>query len=565
MTDGVLTALDIRPGFQKNNTPYTSEAEWIDGDKVRFKFRYPEKIGGWVTRDITSAAPGVPRAIHAWADLQGQKILAVGTNRSLAIYFSGSDYLDITPSNFEGGLATNLASFGYGSGPYGGDYPPLADVSAASDVTSILDAGTSISGVTSIDLGYGESPSSVSSGSGLSQIKLVEWSLDNFGEDLIAVPRGGNIYRWDRSSVATTVVASVTIGINPVANAINNAPTKVNTAIISEPAPYLVAFGTCTQTGPFDPLLVRWSDLENFADWEASAQNTAGDFRIQGGSEIVAVQKTKRETLVVTDDVVYSMQFVGGSAIFDFERLAANSGAISQHCMIDVNGIVYWMSDSNFIRYSGVVEPLETPLDEAIFDRSRSTSLNFFQKEKVYAGINSEFNEIWWLYPSRDSLENDRYVIYNYLENLWYDGTIDRTAWTDGDIFELPIAAYGTSVSGTALYDHESGKNDNDNVMTSWIKSGSFDIDDGDKLLFINRVVPDFTALNGPIELTVIGRKYPQAAPIFKGPYTITQTTRKNDIRLRARQMQFTVSSSTLDGDWELGTLRANIRPDGER
>lgn len=547
--DGVLKDLNIKPGFQKNNTIYSSEAEWIDGDKVRFKFGYPEKIGGWIKHKTTSVGPGVPRAIHTWADLGGEKLIAIGTNLKLILYRFGSDYQDITPSGFVGGPESNLAAFGYGSGPYSGDYPPLASLTSGVDYTSASEANEFFtSGITSADLGYSESPTSISAGSGLSTVKLVQWSLDNYGEDLIANPRGGAIYRWDRSQETEP------------ASAIPGAPTRVNTVVISEPAPYLVAFGTCVQEGNFDPLLVRWSDLENFSDWNASSESTAGDFRIQGGSEIVNVHKTKRETLIFTDDVVFSMQQTGGDGVFEFERLGANCGAISQHCAIDVNAIVYWMGNSAFFKYDGRIQPLETPLDEAVFDRSRSTSLNFFQREKVYTGINSEFNEIIWLYPSRDSEECDRYVIYNYLENIWYDGSIVRTTWTDGDIFEQPIATH----SNGTLFDHEVGKNDDTSVMVSWIKTGIFDIDDGDKLLFVDKFVPDMTIV-GEVDLNVVGKKYPHAASVMKGPYMISQSTPKVNFRMRARQMQFSISCSMFNGDYELGTNRVNIRPDGER
>lgn len=528
MTDGVLKKLDIIPGINKNVTDFQGEARFVDGDKVRFYRGTVQKIGGWKVLSTTSNANGVARAIHTWTDLQGERELVIGTNQELALFRNGSDYQDITPSDFVPGLASNIAAFGWGAGPWSGDFAP-------------------VSVVTSADLGWGEAPTSVSAGLGLVEIKLTQWSLDNFGEDLIANFRGGRIYRWRRSQPSTP------------ASVVNNSP-RANNILISEPAPYLVAYGTCTETGPFDPLLVRWADLNDFTQWEASANNTAGDFRIQGGSEILATEKTKRETIVFTDDVVYSQRFIGGDTVFAFERLANNAGIIAQNASIEVNSVVYWMGNGSFFKYSGTVTPIVTSLDEAIFNRNRATSINFFQKDKVYAGINSEFNEIIWLYPSRDSDECDRYIIYNFLEDVWYDGSLDRTTWTNSDVFELPVATNTSSV----LYEHEFGKNDEDNILVAWVKTGIFDIADGDELLFINKFVPDMIQ-TGPVNLTLRGRKYPNAAMIDKGPFTISQSTRKVDLRLRARQMQFSVSSSSLDGDFDWGVHRVNIRPDGER
>ena len=529
MTDGRLTDLNVIPGIDKNVTDYQGQARFIDGDKVRFYRGTAQKLGGWLQVNTTSAASGVPRAIHTWADLQGQKQLAIGTNEQLVLFRNGTDYQNITPSESTPGLASNVASFGWGAGPWGGDFAPIGSV-------------------TSVDLGWGQSPVSVSGNQpGQIESKITQWSLDNFGEDLISNFRGGRIYRWRRSD--STAGSSV----------VNNSPSS-NLISIAEPAPYLVAYGTCTETGPFDPLLVRWPSLNNFSDWNASAGNDAGDFRLQGGSEILGVTKTKRETVIFTDDVVYSQRFVGAAGPFAFERLAKNAGIIGRNAGIEVNSVVYWMGNSSFFKYQGTVTPIRTTLDEAIFNRTRDTSINFFQKDKVYAGINSQFNELIWLYPSRDSIECNRYVIYNYIENLWYDGTIDRTTWTDGDIFELPLA----TDSQARIYEHEFGKNDNGNVMKSWIKTGVFDIEEGDKLLFINRFVPDANQI-GPLTLTLQGRKYPNDSLIQKGPYEFSQNTDKIDFRLRARQMQFTVSSSTLDGDFDFGIHRINIRPDGER
>jgi hypothetical protein len=525
MTNGILTPLNIAPGFNKNDTDYSSKAQWVDGDKVRFYSGYPEKIGGWIAINVTSTVSAVPRAIHTWADLQGQKFLVLGHHLGLSLYKSGTEYVDITPTGFVSGLQSNVAAFGFGAGPFGGDYAPVGSV-------------------TSVDLNYNESPVSASNAL---IFDLTQWSLDNFGEDLIATERGGNIHRWRRSE------------INEPASVIQNSPSKNNLTLVAEPTPYLVTYGTCAVSGAFDPLLIRWADVNDFTDWVTSGGNTAGDYRIQGGSEIVGALKTKRETLVFTDDVVYSQRFKGGPDVFDFDRIADNCGLLSQHGAIDVNSDVFWMGPGSFYIYDGTVRPLETPIDKAVFDKKKTTSINYDQKEKIYVGLNSEFNEIWWFYPSLNSDECDRYVVYNYNEDIWYDGTMDRTTWTNADIFGQPIA---TDANGVLYFHEHNPKNANGSAMNSWIETGVFDIED--KVTFVNKFVPDFT-IGQSAKITFKGQKYPHGPVTTKGPYSIFSTTNKVNFRLRARQLQFTVSCDALDGDFKMGTQRLNMRPDGER
>mgnify|MGYP001575530294 CR=1 FL=1 len=520
MTDGILKPLIIEPGFNKNNTVYSSRAQWIDGDKVRFRSGYPEKIGGWHRIQTTSTVSARVRAIHTWADLRGQKFIALGHHKGLSLYRSGTDYINITPTDFVSGNISNGTLFGYGAGPYGGNY------------------------ATTSDIGWNETPTSVSGGL---EAELTTWSLDNFGEDLFCTPKGGKIYRWRRSE------------INERASAVSGAPTKNNFTLIAEPTPYLVTYGTCVLGGAFDPLLIRWPDLDDFTKWTPSITVTAGDYRIQGGSKIIGAVKTKRETLVFTDDVVYSQTLEGGDNIFNFERLGDNCGLLSQNAAIDVNAVVYWMGTGSFYRYGGAVEPFRTPIDEAIFDRTKDTSLNYSQKEKIYSGINPRFNEVWWVYPSKFSDENDRYIIYNYQDDLWVDGTINRTTWIGGDIFEQPIA---TDEDGFMYYHESEPKNADSLVMRSWIKTGIFDIED--KLFFIDKYIPDIN-INEKMNMTVIGKKYPNAPTITKGPFMITNDTQKINLRLRARQLQLMYESSVLNGDFEFGLQRINIQPDGER
>jgi len=533
MPQGEFKNLNITPGINKNDTAYQSEAQFIDGDKIRFYRGTCQKIGGWQSVQVTQNVTGVPRAIHTWADLRGEREIAIGTNLQLALFRNGIDFQDITPEDFNGGLADNVLGFGWGAGPWGGDNPPLGNSGPE-------------------DFGWGEGPENNGSTIGVPTVKLQEWSLDNFGEDLIANPKGGNIYRWRRNMPGDP------------ATLIQGSP-RANLIAIAEPVPYLVAYGTQDLFGVFDPLLIRWSDqadFENFDPTSNDATGTAGDFRLQGASEIRGIQKTKRETLVFTDDPVFSQRQVAGVGIFAFERVGDNCGIISRNASEHVNDTVYWMGEESFYLYNGSVTPVASSLDDMLFDRTDPNSINFFQKEKVYAGVNPEFSEIVWFYPSRDSLECNRYVIYNYLEGTWYDGNLDRTTWTSNSLFDLPLA---TDASGV-LYEHEFGQNADGLPLRAFITTGVFDNSDGNQLIFVDKFIPDFNDQVGDLTVTFTGKKYPMRnETILKGPFTITPSTDRIDFRIRARQLQFTIESNEIDGHFDFGVHRINLRPDGER
>lgn len=606
--DGKLVPLDIAPGIYKDVTEYAAEGYWIDSDKVRFCDAHPEKMGGWVREQAFQVSNtslttfhGVARDIITWTDLDSIKYLAVGTNEKLEV-LTGGYYYDITPittvvtavsiQNTSTGSSEVIVSI-TGHPGTAGDYVVMTSctttvganvlLSGQYVITTVPNANSfavsAIPTATSTSTGAGGSltvsfllPTGLQSNGGAYgwgagtwgrggwgsaasagvPVKLAQWSLDVYGEDLLACRAGGAIYRWN-----------VSAGPLQRATIVSAAPTVNNLMLVHSPTKHVMAFGCTDAAGVYDPLLVRWSDQDNINDWTPTVSNAAGDYPLQGGNKIVAVQQTRRETLILTDDVVHIMRFTGDETVFSFEQIGDGSGALSPHCIVDINGVSYWLGIGAFFKYDGAIKVLDTTVDKFIFGADSAGSINLDQNEKIFAGVNSLFNEIIWLYPSRDSTEIDRYVIHNYSDNLWYTGTMDRTVWEDSGIFHKPYAA---NVSGT-LYVHEEGNNDDASPMDAYLESGWFDIDEGDDFLFIDKVIPDIRRLNGKnIALTLYLKRYPESSEIItKGPYTITDSTKKISLRARGRQAKVKIEQAVTDGSFEIGKMRGNVQPDGQR
>jgi hypothetical protein len=602
-----LIKIQIRPGINKNTTEYAAEGTYVSCDKIRFEQGLPEKLGGWQKEVTDRQFDGVSRDIITWADLESEEYIGVGTHKKLELYNGGVIY-DVTPIEASA-TATDAITTSAGSTQFmvsvvnnrnPGDFVvftcatasvgginidptssyPIASatttyfiVSTETTATSsesavggplIVDfplftgladngaafgwgAGTWGTPGVSVCAGWGEPR-----GGGVAT-DLRQWSFDNWGEDWVANVRGGNIYYWE-ASAGTSVRAQV------ISSA---APSIVNFTLVAQPSRFVVAFGTHDVSGTFDPLLVRWSDSENFDEWVASAGNQAGDFRIESGSFIIGAVKTRREIILFTDAAVHSMRFIGGGFVFAFDNMGTAPGPASQHAAVDVNGVVYWMSPQGFYVYNGVVKSLESSLDEFLFENDSPGNINFGQKEKVYSALNSQFNEIWWFYPSRDSTENDRYVIHNYREDTWYHGTIDRTVWNDIDIFDKP---YAIDPDGN-LFIHEQGTNDDTGNLKAFLTTAMYDIGDGDQLMYIDRVIPDAT-INRTLNYSLESKKYPNSGAdqtTSKGPFAVTSVTNKFHPRLRGRQVALTYSCSVTNSDFRLGTTRVAIKPDGGR
>ena len=405
-----------------------------------------------------------------------------------------------------------------------------------------------------------------------SQLRL--WEHDNFGEDLIINAKDGGIYYWDK----TTNVSSRAVELSTLSGTKTSVPQFAKQVIVSDQDRHVIAFG-CDGlnasssgnqgNGVQDPLLVRFSTQENPLIWYPEATNTAGDIRLGSGSRFVQALETKREILVWTDTSLSSMRFIGPPFTFGVQQLASNITIAGPNAAIGTEDVVYWMGIDNFYIYAGQTQQLPCSVKDKVF-----LDFNQSQSDKVMAGVNSEFSEVVWYYPSASSSDNDRYVIYNYAEKVWYFGNLSRTAWLDRGVKSFPIAA-GSSY----LYNHELGYDDDGSAMNSYIESSPMDIGDGDKFTYINRVIPDITFdgstnLSSPqATFTVKSRNFPGAGfdntaagdTIRTAASPVETFTNQLFLRSRGRSFALRIESSALGARWKLGSPRIDIRQDGRR
>ena len=388
------------------------------------------------------------------------------------------------------------------------------------------------------------------------------WNLNLWGEDLIATVRGGGIYYWTVSGTVTNraVLVSSLSGALSV-------PTVATVTTVSFPDRHFIA-GGCTEYaggGDLDEMLIRWSDQEDFTDFGPTSTNSAGDQRLEVGTKIVSIVNAREETIISTDSAIYGMTFVGPPFIFSFRLLATDCGAAGLNTMIAIDGNVFWMGKRNFFSYDGIVKELPSSVQYYVFDRMQKRYI-----DKVVVGHNKAFKEVTWWYVSNDNSagttnpENDSYVTYNYAENAWSVGTMDRSAWHDS--FGARTVPFAFDPSGL-LYNHETGTSDNGSAMTSFIESSPSEIPNtGENLYLVDKVIPDVTMTSDTsLSMFINTRKYPNATEVVKGPFTITSSTEKVSTRAKGRQMSVKLQSSGTLDDWSLGTFRVNAREDGLR
>lgn len=397
-----------------------------------------------------------------------------------------------------------------------------------------------------------------------SALELRTWSHDNFGEDLLLNPRDGSIFYWDKSLGA----ANRAVDLSSLGGA-SDTPTIAKQILVSDRDRHIIAFGTNPiGSSDQDPLLIRFGSQESLTDFTPTVSNTAGDLILGSGSTFVQALETKREILVWTDSSLYSMRFVGPPFTFGLELLTASTSIVSSSAATAVEDAVFWMGENNFYMYSGGTKGLDCPVSDHVFK-----DFNENQKEKVVSGHNVEWSEVWWFYPSAESSENDRYVIYNYQRNIWYFGTLSRTAWLDRGVKTEPIAYHDGY-----LYNHENGVDDDGSAMTSYIESAVTDLEDGDKFMLVRRLIPDVSFTGSTDEtpslnFTVKTRNF--AGDDFIGSETgattrtqvspVQKHTQQLHLRLRGRSMSLRVESDAVGVDWKLGSTRIDIRPDGKR
>ena len=620
-----LTKLVLKPGVNRENTRYASETGWYVCDKIRFRQGTPESIGGWV-RISAATYRGVCRALWNWITLDGSNLMAVGTNLKYYIENGGS-YYDITPIRATTtGTATFAATNGSAvltvtdtaHGCVVGDFVTytlavsLGGVITATvlnqeyQIVSVPTVNTYTINVVTVanasDTGNGGGATVanyqinvgpefqiplVGWGAGFwgegywgiggsTAISLRLWSQNNFGEDLIFGSRGGAIYYWDTSSGLTTRGVALTSKAGA-----SDVPTVQNYILISDISRFVFAFG-CNDIGSAvqDPLLVRWSDQESAVDWTPATTSQAGSLRLSHGSAIQTALQTRQEVLVFTDTAVYSMQYVGGQIVWGATMLGDNVSCIGPNSVSLASGVAYWMGVDKFYKYDGTVQTLRCDLWQHVF-----SNINLSQAYQVFSSTNEGFNEIWWFYCSTGLTTVDKYVVYNYLEDIWYYGEMARTAWIDAGTRNNPIAA----TYSYNLVNHESGVDNGETAtltaINSYIESAEWDPEDGHKFSFIYRMLPDITfrsstnGSNPQVTMTIIpmknsgsGYNSPQsvggsseATVVRTAIVPIEEFTGQVFIRVRGRQFIFKVEADQLGTGWQLGRPRVDIRPDGLR
>jgi len=385
-------------------------------------------------------------------------------------------------------------------------------------------------------------------------ITTTDWTLDNFGQDLIACPAGGAIYYWQPGGQLQN--AQIIGGNGPLVN---------SGIFVAMPERQVIAYGSSFTLAP-DPLLVRWSDIEDFTVWNATPTNQAGSYRIPTGSKIVAGIQGPQQGLLWTDLDLWAMQYVGAPFVYGFNKIGSNCGAISRHCIGQLNGAIFWMSQKQFFMSMGSgPQSIPCPIWDVIFQNINTSYLN-----KVCCAVNSQFNEVTWYYPSASSTENDSYVKYNTVLQQWDYGTLGRTAWIDQSVLGPPIGAG----SDNYLYQHEIGNDaasgTSTTAMLSSFQTGFFQLNEADNLIFIDQIWPDMKwgtysgTQNATVKITFYVTNYPGDAVTAYGPYTMTQATEYISVRIRARLMSIAVSSNDVGTFWRLGAIRYRYQLDGK-
>jgi hypothetical protein len=568
----------FRPGIYREGTDYDNEGGWFDCNLVRFRKGRPEKFGGW-SKLTSNTYLGTARALHPWVSLGGTKYLGIGTHLKYYIE-SGGNFNDITPirsttsagdvtfsatngdatitvaDTAHGAVQNDFVTFS-GASSLGGnvtaavlnqEYQIATIVNANSYIIEAKDTsgttvtanasdsgngGSSVVGTYQINVGLdvyvagtgwginGWGAGTFGSTSSLSltnQLRL--WTHDNFGEDLIINPRAGGIYKW----VENNGLGTRAVELSGITGA-NQVPTVGLQVITSEKDRHLIVLGAdpvsgTSRTGTVDPMFIAFSDQENSLEFEPTNTNTAGSLRLSSGSSIIGAVKSRQEIMVWTDTALYSMQFIGPPFTFAVNLINEGIGLVGPKAAVTAPQGIYWMSYNNFYIYNGSVQTIPCTVHNYVFG-----DINLGQSFKFNAFTISDKSEVGWFYCSSSSTEIDRYVIYNYIENLWIYGSLTRTAWLDAGIENYPRA-----VNGGYLYQQETGFNDDGSPMTNvFIESSDFDIGDGEQFTFIRRIIPDFKFLQnnnaGNINIVVKTRNFPGDSLTTNSTNAITETT----------------------------------------
>ena len=648
-----LVEYKFKPGIDKQNTESGAENRWIDSDNVRFRYGLPEKVGGWSSL-VTDTIVGVARAQHAFVDIAGNRYVAIGTDKFLLLYFEGKLY-DITPLKTtltSATIATTNASptctiTKSGHGLSVGDIVQLDSVTlpsgtgfSASDfedknfqvitvpttstftITQSSNASGTVSTGGSLSIkpyepvgpraqsyGYGWGIAGWGAGNwgeaaAATDVTLEPglWSLDNFGQVLVATIMNGKTFTWNAgaSTPLETRASTATSGFTT-----TNNPTATRVSLISPTTRHLLHFGTETTIGDTttqDDMFIRFSDQEDINTFTPSAINTAGTLRLQDGTKIIGAIKAKEVILVWTDNALYTMSFIGAPFTFRLDQVGTNCGLIGQNAVVEIDGSAFWLSSKGFFLYDGTVKSIPCSVEDFVYDNFDTT-----KGQQVAAGLNNLFTEITWYYPASGSEYNDKYVVFNYGESagvpggVWYTGTEARTSWIDSNVYPNPFATkYDSTADGTfpvivgqdglgqtTYFEHEVGTdqlnpNGTTTTVTSFIQSFDIDLEQrqrnaqgrasgpkisGELFLAMRRFVPDFKTLAGNAKVTLNVKRYPQqtSSQTALSPFTITSSTDKKDTRARGRSVSLKIENDSTSESWRFGTLRLDIQNDGRR
>jgi hypothetical protein len=644
-----LQKIQFKPGFNKQQTATGAEGQWIDGDNVRFRYGQPEKIGGW-EQLVAGTMAGPVRDQHTWTDLNGVRYAALGTSKVLIIYYEGAFY-DITPldaaiSGFTFSSTTGSATVTLNKTAHGvaeGSYILFSSVTLPSGGETGFSTGQFTNNtyevITADDDSFTITMSTVESGSGMSAqgaatvtpyitigpvfetpsygwgtgqwgeeswgtarssstvvLDPGSWSLDNYGQLLVATVRNGKTFTW--SPLAANPAALTTR-----ATVVSGAPTRSLMSLVSDRDRHLFLMGTLDDLADStsqNRMFIRFSNQEDINTYNPTATNTAGTFLLDQGNEIVTAVQGKDYVLVLTDQAAYVIQFVGPPFTFSLRQVGSNCGCLGQHAAVYAQGAVYWMGFAGgFFMYDGTVKQLPSLVEDFVFTtQGGAPGINYDANQITYGYHNSLYNEVGWFYAADASQQINKNVVYNFLEQSWTTGTLSRTSYNDAQTYDLPYATQFT-VDGTPsfpaiqgvtnrygsskYYAHEIGTNEVDaagatTAISSYILSGDYDLSeqglagDGEFIMRVSRFIPDFKNLAGNAKVTLFFRDYPAQnsqsdanGPLITGPFTITTTTNFVSTRVRGRQVSVKIENDNLNETWRYGTLRLDIHAGGRR
>jgi hypothetical protein len=645
----MLQKIQFKPGFNKQATETGAEGQWVDGDNVRFRYGQPEKIGGW-QQLVDETLAGPVRAQHTWTDLTGKKYAALGTSKVLIIYYEGGFY-DITPINADqtgctfdstttdDEVTVNLTSHGLSAGDYfkfktvtlpGGGVTGYTTADFTTNVFEVIatptgntftitmtsnETGTGMSAQGSATLNsyitigpvfqtpaYGWGTDTWSAGawgeeSSVTNVTLDpgSWSLDNYGQLLVATVRNGATYTWNPSTAGALDIRATVVA---------NAPTTSLMSLVSDRDRHLFLMGTETTIGnpsTQNKMFIRFSNQEDINVWNPTATNTAGTFLLDQGNEIITAVQGKDYVLVLTDQAAYQIQFVGPPFTFSIRQVGSNCGCLGQHAAVFAQGAVFWMGfGGGFFMYDGTVKQLPSLVEDFVFTtQGDALGINYNANQIAYGYHNSLYNEVGWYYAASGSQQINRNVVFNFLEQTWTTGSLARTSYNDAQTYALPYATQftvntipsfptingATNTYGSSKYwAHEIGVNEVDangvsTAITSYIQSGDYDLDvqqgmagDGENIMRVSRFIPDFKNLSGNAKVTMFFRNYPNQAeqsdsngPLITGPFTCNSTTTFVSTRVRGRQVSLKIENDAVNQSWRYGTLRLDIQAGGRR